>query len=521
MNRRFKLSLIFLGVLLISIIPNVVNASSYDFDKKNVIKNDGETKIPIYISVDTEERISQGKISCDVRSIDVDCEIEPIEAVFSGSVETDKRTYVFAQVSEDRILAMGNHNVAYVILKNTSTSKQNVDVVLKELSINNHSIENISIQAEVKVPKKDEPKSNDATLKSVSVSQGKMSPEFSKDVTDYTIYGIADTINSIRFKPETTDGGATYTISGGKAITGSSTVTLDQGENKIRIEVQAADGTILYYNFTVYRGETTYNSARLESLSIGNYTLTPAFSSEVTEYTLSVPNTVTTVQDILKYKALDDKANVSTKGTDNFVIGTNTLTITVDNASGDETVTYKILINRLSEENIEVLKYINDQVTFKDSDGIQVTLKIDEFQRTYPGEYKKIINNEYKFDVQGNIIIAAPEDNNKDKDDKDSTDEKEDSKVWLIVVLVVVGLLIIVVAGILIFRKKDKPEDNKDEKKEESEEKEDSKETQLGEGFSKDENATVDIDEALNDLMNTKQYEFQEELEKRIEEDNE
>ena len=30
----------------------------------------------------------------------------------------------------------------------------------------------------------------------------------------------------------------------------------------------------------------------------------------------------------------------------------------------------------------------------------------------------------------------------------------------------------------------------------------------IGENFSKDKDATIDIDEALNDLMNTKQYEL-------------
>lgn len=512
MGKRFKLSLIFMGVLLATIIPNTVFAAEYGFDKRNVEKNDGETKIPVYISADGSEIINQGKITCDVPSTEVICEVEPVEGEFAGELDSTNNNYVYAPMNPNEALSSGNHTIAYVILKNSSTSKQSVTVSLKGSTINGTSKE-ASIDTVVSVPKSDEPKSNDATLKSVTISQGKLSPEFSKDVTDYTIYGIADTINSVRITPKVNHDRANFDISGGKSVNGTS-VTLNQGENKVVVSVIAEDGSSLNYNFTIYRGETNFNSARLESLSIGNYTLTPAFSSSVTEYTLTVPNTVTTVQDLLQYKTLDEKANVLVKGTDNFVIGTNTLTVTVDNVSGDETVTYKIIVNRLSEENIEILKYINQEVTFKDADGIQTTLKLDEFQRTYPGEYNKIINNEYKFDAQGNIVLEAP--STDDKREEPEKEDKKDSKVWLIVVLVIVGLLIIGIAGVLIFRKKDKdePTEEKKENEETPEATEKEKKTNIGEDFSDDENKTVDIDEALSDLMNTKQYEFQDEEEK-------
>ena len=57
-------------------------------------------------------------------------------------------------------------------------------------------------------------------------------------------------------------------------------------------------------------------------------------------------------------------------------------------------------------------------------------------------------------------------------------------------------------------------DDTKDETAEETEEQdteineEGIEEDILGEEFSKDKDATIDIDEALNDLMNTKQYDL-------------
>ena len=46
-------------------------------------------------------------------------------------------------------------------------------------------------------------------------------------------------------------------------------------------------------------------------------------------------------------------------------------------------------------------------------------------------------------------------------------------------------------------------------------------EEELGSDFSDDADKTVDVDEALSDLMNTKQYEFNTEEFKRIEEEDE
>ena len=528
MKKRFNLSFILIGVLMVIMMPYKTWAASYSFDKNNVTKEDGTTKILVNINVDGSEAITSGKLVCNAPSTEVLCEIEPIEGEFSGERENSNSTYVYApMLTAGETLAPGSHGLAYVVLKNISSSKQSITINLSGSTIND-AAQNASISTEVKVVKQETPKSNDATIKSLKYSQGKMVPEFSKDVTEYTIYGIADTVNSIRLTPTMNDEGATFNITGGKSTSGTS-VTLNQGENKVIIEGQASNGTTLNYTFTIYRGETNFNSAKLESLSIGNYTLTPAFSSDVYEYTLTVPNTVTTIQDILTYKTQDEKASSVVKGVDNFVVGSNTFTIIVDSATGDETVTYKVVINRLSEENIEVLKYINNEVTFKDADGVQTTLKIDEFQRTYPGEYQKIINKEYNFDADGNIIIVTEDDK---KDEEETKDEKNNSKTWLIVVLVLVGLLIIGIAGVLIFRKKDNDTDpkkkkdkdkdkdsSKDEEKEEKEEnkddeeesKDDEKEEKNFDEFSKDENATVDIDEALSDLMNTKQYIFQDE----------
>jgi hypothetical protein len=311
------------------------------------------------------------------------------------------------------------------------------------------------------------------------------------------------------------------------------------GENQIVLDVTSEDGSqTVTYKINIIRGETSYNSSRLSELTFGDYVLTPAFKPETTKYALTVPNEVTTITQIMKYVAEDTNAQdlIKVEGVDNFVVGENKLTITVNNVMNDETTVYEVVITRMSVENIEIIKYINNEVTFKDSDGIQTTLSIDEFKKTYPTEYENITNGVYKFDEEGNKIIEGLEENDKEEEKDDKKDKKKDNKIWLIIILIVVGLVVIIVSGILIFKKKPQEIEETEEVVEETKEEAVTpvttktveteptnvvpmenttdfdefgiEEAIIGEKFSNTLEGTVDIDEALNDLMSTKQYDF-------------
>lgn len=116
--------------------------------------------------------------------------------------------------------------------------------------------------------------------------------------------------------------------------------------------------------------------------------------------------------------------------------------------SGSETITYTVTVKRMSLESIEILKYKNDEITFRDSEGSQTTLDKEEFKNQYPDEWKKIENGDYKFDEDGEIV------KDEEKEDKEEKETKKKSNTVLIVVLIVVGLAIIGISGFLIFRKK-------------------------------------------------------------------
>src|SRR5699024_4985161 len=98
------------------------------------------------------------------------------------------------------------------------------------------------------------------------------------------------------------------------------------GENTVEIKVTAEDGTVKTYKINVTKGEAA--TIGLEELTIEGYTLNPAFSSDVYEYTLEINDTSVTSLPI-NAKASTEGANVEIIGNEQLIIGENIITILV------------------------------------------------------------------------------------------------------------------------------------------------------------------------------------------------
>lgn len=86
----------------------------------------------------------------------------------------------------------------------------------------------------------------------------------------------------------------------------------------------------------------------LSGIKLSSGTLTPAFSSGTVSYTVSVPNSVSSV--VLTAKAADSNAKVSISGSNSLSVGTNTRTITVTAQNGSKK-TYTVKIKRAAKES--------------------------------------------------------------------------------------------------------------------------------------------------------------------------
>lgn len=510
---------ILLGLLLILVLPNYVNAASLSLGSGT--ENNNITKIPVILNLDDGEIVDRVSFDCSSSNDKVSCKIE----ANTDLVAQAKNTYIVAAGT-----SFSNGDcIGYVVLTNdTATKRPNVEVGLINAKIGETSITVPTREYDVNAYYEPKKLSSDASLSKLTVSQGKMNMEFSKDVFEYVVYGIADTINSVKFDWECTN--CSVNITGGASVT-AKTVKLNQGENIVKLTVTSEDySNNQTYQIKLIKGETTYNSAYLKELEIVGYKLSPEFKKDTFGYQIVVPYKVKNLFSDIKYATEDSSAPTpELTGGDDLIVGSNNISIAVTNQIGDITNVYTIEVVRLGENDVKITKYLNGEVTYTNSKGEENTLSESDFEVQYPDEWKKVQNKDYRFDEDGNVII---EDKTKKEEKEDSTEEK-DSKVWLIVVIIFVALLIVGIAAYFIFFKK---KGNKKPKKDDNNKKDDSKEdknepiieneeikedidneslldeTGIEEEIIEKNNETkrtVSVDEALEDLMNTKQYEFE------------
>ena len=90
------------------------------------------------------------------------------------------------------------------------------------------------------------------------------------------------------------------------------------------------------------------NNCDLSAIKVTNATLSPAFNKNTTYYTCTVPYEVEKLN--LDYNRADSGQTVSISGNGNFVVGENTVTLTVK-ASNGATKTYTIVVTRQQDPN--------------------------------------------------------------------------------------------------------------------------------------------------------------------------
>lgn len=138
----------------------------------------------------------------------------------------------------------------------------------------------------------------------------------------------------------------TYTVVGGPAeISGGSITLTGAGSVTVRAS-QAGDASFdpapdVEQTFMVLPS----NNANLASLTLGEGTLSPVFSANVTSYTVTVPNSNAS----LAFTAVAAGPNATLGGSSSplgLTVGSNTLTVSVTAANGTDTKTYTVTVTR-------------------------------------------------------------------------------------------------------------------------------------------------------------------------------
>ncbi|XP_067466855.1 uncharacterized protein [Thunnus thynnus] len=181
-------------------------------------------------------------------------------------------------------------------------------------------------------------------LEKLTVSCGNLQPAFTPEVTDYKMT-VESNVNKVILDLITSDCGASYSVLFGD---GSSTIKLNDGLNRVEIEVVAEDGTIKKYCVEITK--LSAKIAELNHLALeGDFPLHPAFCPKIYEYNSVVTfhcNAVTLIP-----KVPDKNIKVTVNGADSsqpvpLNFGDTVVEITVCSADGSNSQVYTVLVTR-------------------------------------------------------------------------------------------------------------------------------------------------------------------------------
>lgn len=199
------------------------------------------------------------------------------------------------------------------------------------------------------------PASNDTKLTALAISGAVLTPSFSSGTLAYSAT-VPFSTTSATVTPKVSDTGASVSVNGSPVASAmaSAAIPLDVGPNTIDVVVVAEDGqTTATYVVTLTRAGPSEN-ADLSSLAVSGATLTPDFSSDVTTYSTSVPNTTTSLT--VTPGAVEAGSTITVNGTPlasgatsgaiQLDVGSNTITVVVTAPDGVTTRSYTVDVER-------------------------------------------------------------------------------------------------------------------------------------------------------------------------------
>lgn len=451
-----KIKKYILALLLAFAFALNVNAASLSLEPdSNTIFEDGNIKVNIKLNLGSGESVDkvQFKLAYD-------------KSLLRPTLDNNSFGYAQALTDDSVFIAasdkLSSGNIGTIIITaltlpddvsySTKTLFQitNVEFKNKETSTNGDSI-----QKEFTI--RNNPKTTTAALNTsaklsgFTVANATIKPAFDKSIKDYKIYVNKDTIKQITIKPTTEQTGTTFSVSCTMGCTSDSNVpnkiNISMGKNVAIFTLTSEDGkNTEIYKFTIYRGETTDGSNFLASLNIKGFNINEEFDKNKLDYTATVSYETESIE--IDALGEDENADIQIKGNENLKVGENVITITVTSAETEEKKIYNITVTR------------------------------QEF-------------NEEENTTTSPVI---------------KTENKKKNNTLLIVLLIVGSTLIIGLAAYFIFfyKKKDKKKDS--ELKSEEEKKEAlAREELLQKTFTDLENESTSVDDALRDLMKTKE----------------
>jgi hypothetical protein len=236
------------------------------------------------------------------------------------------------------------------------------------------------------------PGSNDASLSSLTTDIGTLVPDFDPAVTSYDLE-IPNTSSEVTLTADADYFAATVNGDGLISAPGTATIT-----------VTAQDGTTKNYVVNITVTASLSDDATLASLTPGAGTLDPAFSSDVTAYSLELPGGSTAVT--LTTETTHPNATVSGDGEFTNVPGTATITVTAEDGTTTKDYVVTITVSTVGIDGYNFNSFgiypnpASGIFTVKGAPGIRVTVLntvgsvISTFEMT--GENRRVSTDKYQ-----------------------------------------------------------------------------------------------------------------------------
>lgn len=332
---KFLIAGVSVGLLL-----NVTPVLASTLKIESVSTTDKEAKYELYL--DATEPIENLSIKIDASNTSATKVISKADNVEATCDNTG--------CSEIKIDSTGKKKIANITLSN-STANQIDNLILTATAstsdIEAYSTTAVSLKGITTTTTTQKVLSSKAELTGLTVSVGTLSPSFSEGEKNYTVTDIKDTINSITFNPTCDNCTLTYTCKENCSVsqTKNNKILLEEGANIIRIVSDSQDQkNSAEYIFTVYRGEIEEPSAYLTDLSIKDVEISPKFDMLLNDYTATVDKDVEKLE--INYTLEDPEAKVDIKGADELKEGENTITITVTSSDSKSKQVYTIIVTK-------------------------------------------------------------------------------------------------------------------------------------------------------------------------------
>ena len=294
-----------------------------------VTAQDGQTTKDYVLHVEKEKSLNNNLKLLEIDSVSITPEFSKTTTVYTATVDRDVNNILINAEAEDSKatvagdgtvnLDMGVNYINVIVTSEAGTEKVYTLIVTREGNDNYF-------------------------LSSLMTSSGTLSPEFNKEVNDYTVevdYDVEDIV--ITGTPE--DSLA--------IVTGLQKYPLEVGDNQIAVTVTAESGSINTYHILVTRKNLV--SSKLKNITVDNYRLEEEFSPDLYDYTLNVDYEVQSLN--LHIETIDQNATYEVFGNSDFSVGMNTITIVVTDSLGEEKSTYTLNVNRNNYSN-NFLSYI-------------------------------------------------------------------------------------------------------------------------------------------------------------------